>query len=187
MSNSEKGGMTKEEITLYVARDVLDFVHEMVKKRRFASASHGFELMAYEYMTRVQAEEETAVAKLERFTLTGLSKTADLVRDTADRVQESSVAKAAKESADKVMDSSVVRAVKGSTDKVMESSLVKGVKESVDKSTTRVKESSLVKDVKETRVVTTMQKSAAKVRDAVAPEESRDHVKLKKEKREETI
>lgn len=191
--------MNKEEVTIAVSKDILDFIDEMIEKRRFASVSHGFEFMAFEYMFR--EKEETPVEKLERFTLTGLSKTADFVRDTADKVQESSVMKTAKgsadkikdsslakkvgESADKVKDSSVVKAMKESTDKVMESTLVKEVKGSVDKSTTKINESSLVKDIKESRVVRTMKKSAGKVRDAVSHEEHGEQEKLEKEKKKE--
>lgn len=159
--------MTQEEVTITLPKDVIDFVDRMVSARRFANASHGFELMALEYMENMKEKDRSTFDKLESFALTGISKSAAIVRSSVNRVKQSKVGQEVGESVDKVRSSQFVQKVDQSVDKIVhdvkESSVVKKVDASVDKAM----ESKFVKDVKESPVVKSLGDSVDKVKDAV--------------------
>ena len=163
--------MTQEEVTITLPKDVVDFVDRMVSARRFANPSHGFELMAIDYMEYMKKKDRSAFDKLESFTLTGITRSAAMVRSSVGKMKQSKMGQEMGESMGKFRSSGLVQKIDQSVDKfakdVRESKVVRKMDESVDKAL----DSQLVQDVKESSVMKTLGESAGKVKDAVKGEE----------------
>ncbi len=136
--------MSKEKVAISISSDIMDYIRDMVDKRRFSSVSHGFELMAFEYIQTEQGSSENPVEKLERFTLTGIAKSAQVVKGTTGMVMKSPVGKAMKESTEKVQKSKFVQKMMETTDKVVDP-----LAKEFQKTSEKVKESPFGKAMKD--------------------------------------
>lgn len=140
----------KETIAVCVSKDVLDYISEGVASRKFADASHAFELMAFEHMSNIEPKDESTLEKLERMTMGTVNRTVDAVKETAGTFEEKTM-----------------KVYNESTEKIAESSFGKTVKESVDKVEDRTKSAfeysrDLVKE------------SVDKVKDTIVPGEQKE-------------
>ena len=90
----------KETIAITVPAEVMEFVRRMVKERRFADVSHAFEFMAREFIRREKEREVPAVQRLERLAKEGAKKSADLVAESVEIVQDISITDALKKPAE---------------------------------------------------------------------------------------
>jgi hypothetical protein len=142
--------MSKETIAINISQDVIDFINERIAKKQFADVSHGFELMAFEYMQAIKDKDSSTLDHLERMARDGVKRSVVVVKETAGTVQDSTM-KVYKESSEKVRESGIMQDMLDKAGRVQESTM-KAVKISTEKakeSVGKVKESVLSKDGEE--------------------------------------
>lgn len=79
---------SRETIAVCVSRDIVDFINEGIESRRFADASHAIELMVFEHMKNVGPRDQSALNRIERLAQEIMKRSVDMMKETADTVQE---------------------------------------------------------------------------------------------------
>ncbi len=179
--------MTKETIAIKISPDILEFVKENVDKKIFSSVSHGFEVMAFDFMEKENEKDESMILRLERLAKSGLQKSTAMVKETAEVVHDSTIKAVkystdkVKTSAEKVKESRVGQEVSESAGKVQESA-----KKAADYTTEKVRETT--EKFKETKVGHEVMETAGKVQESAkkAADYTTEKVKETSEKAKET-
>ena len=123
-----------ELIEINVSGKIMEFVKEMIEKKRFADVSNAFELMAHEFMEREQTVAEPMEKKLEKLVQEGMKMSSNFVKDSMELVQNLNLAEKMKKSVDTVKESEVLQSMKEKTDSVS-----KATKETVKDSLEKIK------------------------------------------------